>query len=243
MQNCSIIIPCFNEAKRFLSQEFIDFLNTNSNFNILFVNDGSSDDTLKILKELSDSCERIQHVDLIENVGKAEAVRLGMQEALKFKTDYYAYLDADLAIPLEEFLRLFELTKANNQLEFTYLSKIKRLGAEVNQKYKRFIIGRILASMTRLSLKLPIYDTQCGCKLMHNEIAQLVFKDKFISPWLFDIEIFWRIIKAKSRTYFKDHTLEVPLNKLIERGPSSISFKAFFKLPYEFLKIHRTYRT
>ena len=76
---------------------------------------------------------------------------------------------------------------------------------------------------------------------MTRGIAELAFLSPFISSWLFDIEIFWRILNNKSRAYFAKHTLEVPLNKLIERGPSSISRKALFKLPLEFLKIHRTY--
>jgi glycosyltransferase involved in cell wall biosynthesis len=242
MQNCTVIIPCFNEANRFLKSDYLEFINAFSNFKILFVNDGSTDKTLEILEEFSNSNGRISYISFEKNQGKSEAVRLGMQEAFKNKTNYYAFLDADLAIPFEEFLRLYEITTSNTDLEFTFLSKIKRVGADVNQKYKRFLIGRILATMTRFSLKLPIYDTQCGCKLMKSDIAHLVFKEKFISAWLFDIEIFWRIINLKSRKYFKEHTLEVPLNKLIERGPSSISFKAFFKLPYEFYKIHRSYK-
>ena len=102
-------------------------------------------------------------------------------------------------------------------------------------------MGRILSSLTRLSLKLPVYDTQCGCKLFSKNIAFDIFKTPFISAWLFDIEIFWRILTLKNRAYFSTNTLEVPLNKLMNRGRSKVSGKALFKLPFEFIKIHRTY--
>jgi dolichyl-phosphate beta-glucosyltransferase len=242
MQKCVIVIPCYNEAERILSDEFAAFVDENTNFSLLFVNDGSTDNTSKVLEKLSNYNTRINSISLPTNQGKAEAVRTGVLMALRTpETNYVAYLDADLAIPLEEFKRLFDITIANPNYQFTFLSKIPRKNAEVKQPFKRFFIGRVLAFMNKLSLRLPIYDTQCGCKLMTREIAEQTFISPFISSWLFDIEIFWRILNNKSRAYFTQHTLEVPLNKLIERGPSSISRKALFKLPLEFLKIHRTY--
>lgn len=243
MQKCCIVIPCYNEAERILVDEFVAFVNANPNFLLLFVNDGSTDNTQELLEKLCANHPNINFVSLPTNQGKAEAVRTGVLMGVRIPDiEYMAYLDADLAIPLEEFERLFEITIANPNYQFTFLSKIPRKDADVKQPFKRFFIGRVLAFMNKLSLRLPIYDTQCGCKLMSREIAEQVFLLPFISSWLFDIEIFWRILNNKSRAYFAKHTLEVPLNKLIERGPSSISRKALFKLPIEFLRIHRRYK-
>lgn len=242
MQKCCLIIPCYNESERILKAEFLNFVVENPNFTLLFVNDGSSDNTLNVLQELSAKHHQITVLSLSNNVGKAEAVRSGFLEA--FKNDnfnYFAFLDADLAIPLDEFKRLFEITIANTNYEFTYLSKIRRVDADVHQTYKRFLMGRILSAMTRLSLKLAVYDTQCGCKLFSKNIAFDIFKTPFLSAWLFDIEIFWRILTLKNRAYFSTNTLEVPLNKLMNRGSSKVSGKALFRLPFEFIKIHCTY--
>lgn len=242
MQKCCIIIPCYNESERILETEFLEFVTDNPNFTLLFINDGSTDKTSAVLQKLTEKHVQINSLSLPENLGKAEAVRTGFLEALKNNEfTYFAFLDADLAIPLDEFNRLFKLTVANNNLEFTYLSKIRRVDVAVNQSYKRFLMGRILSALTRLSLKLPVYDTQCGCKLFSKNIALVIFKTPFISAWLFDIEIFWRILKLKNRAYFSTNTLEVPLNKLMDRGSSKVSGKALFKLPFEFIKIHRTY--
>lgn len=243
MPKCCIIIPCYNESERILKEVFLAFVSEYPAIDLLFVNDGSTDDTAEILELLSEQHNQINFLNLATNQGKAEAVRTGILDALKTeKYNYLAFLDADLAIPLEEFIRLLELTIQNSNLEFTYLSKIRRVGAKVNQPYKRFLMGRILSLMTRLSLKLPIYDTQCGCKLFSKNIAVDIFHTPFISAWLFDIEIFWRILTIKNRAYFKSNTLEVPLNILMDRGSSKVSGKALFKLPFEFLKIHSTYK-
>ncbi|MGE0560229.1 MAG: glycosyltransferase [Flavobacteriales bacterium] len=243
MQKCCIIIPCYNEAKRILENEFLSFVNENSSIDLLFVNDGSNDNTIDVLQKLSQKHPQIAVLDLTKNLGKAEAVRAGFLQALKNVTyNYIAFLDADLAIPLDEFIRLLDFTLKNPQLEFTYLSKIRRVGAAVNQPYKRFLMGRILSFMTRLSLNLPVYDTQCGCKLFSRNIASKIFETPFISAWLFDIELFWRILNLKNRAYFDTNTQEVPLNRLVDRGSSKVSGKALFKLPVEFFKIHRTYK-
>lgn len=242
MQKCCIIVPCYNEGDRILEEEFVSFVNEYPTFTILFVNDGSSDHTLAKIEQLAKKTTRIKISSLEQNSGKAAAVRFGVLEALKDEGfTYFAFLDADLAIPFSEFLRLYHITLINKELMFTFLSKIRRADAEVKQSYKRFLMGRILSLFARFSLKLPVYDTQCGCKLMNREIAELVFSKPFISAWLFDIEIFWRILNQKNQLYFKTNTLEVPLNKLMDRGSSKVSGKAIFKLPFEFIKIHRTY--
>ncbi|MBQ0741198.1 glycosyltransferase, partial [Aquimarina celericrescens] len=48
-----VVIPCYNEEKRLLSKEFIDFTHSNLGYHLCFVNDGSTDKTLEVLKKLS----------------------------------------------------------------------------------------------------------------------------------------------------------------------------------------------
>jgi len=243
MADCCVIIPCYNESGRILKEEFVTFASANPWCHFLFVNDGSTDDTLDSLNQLGQLQPRMTVLSLPQNRGKAEAVRVGMLAALNdARFHYFAYLDADLAIPLEEFKRIFDLTLQQPNLEFTYLAKIPRKDAEVSQPMKRFLMGRSLALLTRMSLRLPIYDTQCGCKVMIRKVAHLVFEAPFISPWLFDIELFHRLLRSCGRGYFAAHTLQVPLDKLEDRGSSHVKGRDIFKLPFEFWTIHRTYR-
>jgi glycosyltransferase involved in cell wall biosynthesis len=235
-----IVVPAFNEETRILTDDFIEFLNSNNDFHFLFVNDGSTDKTLDVLKDLVDKSEQMNLLDLPLNCGKAEAIRKGMEISLaKNEFDFLGYLDADLAIPLNELLRLKKLAESN--YEFIFSSKRSTPDNELEIKLKRYFIGRTLSKMVKLSLKLTIYDTQCGCKLMSRKIAEIAFNEKFISAWLFDIEIFWRIINHFGRDYLLSSSKEVPVKKLIDRGGSRIKIVDLISLPYEFLKIHLHY--
>ena len=104
MNSLAIIIPCYNEAKRFQLERFTKFIQNHPSVILFFVDDGSTDSTPSLLKGLrSDFGEQVQIFTLLKNKGKAEAVRTGMTEAIKnIKMERFAFLDADLATSLEE---------------------------------------------------------------------------------------------------------------------------------------------
>jgi len=79
-QRCvGVVIPCYNEEERLLSNAFLDYIDTNSGYHLCFVNDGSKDRTLEVLEALQKGREDFITVYNCEkNGGKAEAVRLGM---------------------------------------------------------------------------------------------------------------------------------------------------------------------
>ena len=77
---------------------------------------------------------------------------------------------------------------------------------------------------------------------MTRDIAKIAFRDRFISAWLFDVEIIWRIINNYERDFFLNKAKEIPLNKLNETRSSRIKLSNLFNLPIEFLKIHFFYR-
>ena len=243
MLDTCIIIPCYNEYNRISKNEFLTFLDANHRYYFLFIDDGSMDNTFSLLEELCSRNERSSCYRLDENQGKAEAVRYGIQKAKEINTfDYYGYFDADLAIPIEELNKLYIQLNESDKIEFCYSSKNATLSNEVSQTFKRFIVGRILAKMVKLSLKINVYDTQCGCKMMTKKVAEVAFKNKFISAWLFDIEIFWRIIIAFGNEFIVVNTKEIPLMKLYNKGSSNVRIYDLIKLPMEFYSIHRFYK-
>ena len=243
MLNTCIIIPCYNEYNRISINEFLTFLDANLEYYFLFIDDGSTDNTFSLLKELCAKNDRSCCYRLNENIGKAEAVRYGIQKAKEINTfDYYGYFDADLAIPLKELNKLYFQLKESNKIGFCYSSKNANFSNEISQKYKRFLVGRILSKMVKWSLKIDVYDTQCGCKIMTKEVCEISFNEKFISTWLFDIEIFWRLIIVYGRHYIKTNTVEIPLKKLYNTGSSKVSIKDLINLPIEFYRIHQYYK-
>jgi len=242
MSNCCIVIPCFNEEKRLDVAEFEQFFAQND-YDFCFVNDGSTDFTLKLIGKIQQNREdRIKIVDLERNSGKAEAVRQGILESLQWKPfDVIGYFDADFATPLAEIPYLYSFFD-NQQIEMVIGSRVKLLGRKIERKPMRHILGRVFATVASLILKTSVYDTQCGAKLIKSSLVPQLFNKKFISKWLFDIEVFARIIQLKGLDDIPKRIIEAPLHTWIEKDNSKIKFTFFLIVPFELWKIHRAYR-
>ena len=242
MVHIALIIPCYNEASRFPVNRFVSFLKKKNAASIYFVNDGSSDNTDSVLEDLRIKFPK--HVRVInreKNEGKAAAVRLGMNNALRNnKFDSFAFLDADLSTSIEECILLSE--KITKKISFVFGSRIKKLDNKIQRKAHRFIIGRVIATFISKMLRLPIYDSQCGCKIFSREWTTLVFNQVFLTRWLFDVEIFYRLINHFGRTKIQTKILEVPLSAWIDSENSKVSLFYGIKVWFDLLKIYRYYK-
>jgi len=238
-KNVCIVIPCYNEEKGLIIEKYSRFIEENPAILICFVNDGSTDNTLEIIEGLKKGFpNQVVVLNLPKNVGKAEAIRNGMHFCNEnHPFDYIAYLDADLATSLEECLEM--TSYLNNKITFVFGSRIKRIGAVIERSYFRFVVGRIIATSISSILKLEVYDTQCGCKVFSKELAEEVFKKSFVSKWLFDVEIFDRIIKFYGRAKVLKKMMEVPLLKWIDAGDSKVKTTYFFKLWVDLYQINK----
>ena len=237
-----IVIPCYNEEKRLNVSELIDFIKLND-IDFCLVNDGSTDNTIKLLNTVKDeSNSKVEVLNLKSNAGKAEAVRTAFRDILgKNKYDFIGYFDADLSTPLEEIHNLIQHFKTKDYY-FIFGSRVKIIGKEIIRKAYRHYLGRIFATVVSHILGMPVYDTQCGAKIFNVKMTDGIFEEKFVSRWFFDIEIFLRYI----RKYTLDNTmktiLEVPLNKWEDKGGSKLKLWDFLKVPVELLKIRTKYR-
>jgi dolichyl-phosphate beta-glucosyltransferase len=246
MSNLVIVIPCYNEVLRFPNKDFIDFLKKTSNqIFFCFVNDGSIDTTFEMLEKLQVLySERIEILNLKQNVGKAEAVRSGinyMYNHQKIKGEYFAFLDADLATPLDELMIIYNKIKSNQKYKLVLGSRWQRLGANIERKVLRHYLGRIFATFASIILKLRVYDTQCGAKILHRTIINVTCKEAFISKWLFDVEILARIINKFGPIDAENILVEVPLNVWYEKGGSKLRLKDLINVPVDLIKIKYKY--
>ena len=108
-----IVVPCFNEGRRLRAEGFRPLL-SHPGTRILFVDDGSRDDTREVLASVCAQLgPRALRLDLARNQGKAEAVRQGLLEALQIGARMVGFLDADLATPAEEMLRLISTLRSS----------------------------------------------------------------------------------------------------------------------------------
>lgn len=240
--NTNIVIPCYNEEKGISNGEYSNFLNNNPEVLICFVNDGSKDNTLKVLNVLKEKYPtQIQILSLEKNSGKAEAVRAGIKHCnATFHHQYIGYLDADLATTLEEFIDLRNYLKGD--IVFSFGSRIRKIGSRIERQNSRFLIGRIIATFISTILDIKVYDTQCGSKLFTRTISEQLFEKEFISRWLFDVELFYRMILLFGREKAIQKMIEIPLNLWVEKGDSKVKLSYGFKLWFDLYKIRCEYK-
>jgi dolichyl-phosphate beta-glucosyltransferase len=236
-----IIIPCYNEAKRLNGADFISYIKSNRHVCILFVNDGSMDETDSVLHDIVRHQRRNMFVlNLKQNKGKAEAVRLGVLESFRWRSfDYIGYLDADLSCPLAEINLAIRTIESEKTCRMVLGSRVKRLGAEIERNPLRHYIGRILSTFTSILLDLPVYDSQCGLKILARDYARQVFKKEFKTTWLFDCEILARLIQKYGYGQVNRSIYEMPLHSWIEKKESKIKISYLFKIPVELYHIRR----
>jgi glycosyltransferase involved in cell wall biosynthesis len=239
MPEICIIIPFYNEEKRFDVESFNEFVKTHTDISFCLVNDGSSDRTIQILNELQQRFSNVEALDLKINRGKAEAIRSGVKHLLTKKSySHIAFLDADFSAPLETIPYMLDYASDKSVV---LGSRILYLGSNISRNPFRHYVGRVFATMASEILNLPIYDTQCGAKIFAVKMAEVGFKDTFVTTWLFDLELIMRIINEFGWDYFMKNSREVPLPVWIEKGGSKVKLSYAFKMPFDLLKIRRKY--
>ena len=87
-----------------------------------------------------------------------------------------------------------------------------------------------------------MYDTQCGCKVFSKEIAIIAFDKPFISKWLFDVEIFSRILNYYGKEQALQLMEEVPVKKWVDKGESKVKISYFFKLWIDLFAIWQVHK-
>ena len=231
----TIIIPFYNEVKRLNYEGFIEIFNSFSQYNFLLVDDGSTDKTIAVLEEFQSKFSSIKVLKLDKNVGKAEAIRSAVLSLSD--TDFISYYDADLATPFSELDMLIQFSIQNPNYKMVMGARIKLIGNGVKRSLKRHYFGRIFATIvSQFVLKVPVYDTQCGAKVIDYEIAKQIFEQPFVSKWLFDVELLKRLQKTHD---LSEVVKEIPLEKWEEIGNSKIKFSDFLILPFQLLQIYR----
>jgi len=231
----TIIIPFYNEEKRIGLESFHQIFKNSSQYDFILVDDGSTDNTNTILGEFKNKFPNLTILKLDKNIGKAEAIRAAVLSISN--TDFIAYYDADLATPFSELDKLIQFSIQNPNYKMIMGARIKLIGNGVKRSLTRHYFGRIFATIvSQFVLKVAVYDTQCGAKVIDFETAKPIFSKPFISKWLFDVELLKRLQKSHN---LKEVVKEIPLEKWEEIGSSKIKRTDFFKIPFELFQIYR----
>lgn len=214
-ERVSIVVPCYNEAARLNAAAFIGIAKL-GHLSLLFVDDGSVDETAEILKGMAFEHDGVQVLVLPANMGKAEAVRAGMNSALAEGFSVVGYCDADLATPPSELIRLVDALVGNVEFTAVFGSRVARLGSSIDRSNARHYFGRVFASVASWALGITVYDTQCGAKVFRaTPELRAALAEPFPSTWGFDVRLLSRLLNGTEHVpgMSPNSFLEVPLRE------------------------------
>ncbi|WP_286915058.1 glycosyltransferase [Flavobacterium sp. UBA4197] len=235
-----LIIPFYNESERIAIHDYTTAFQEYASTDFLLVNDGSTDTTASVLMAFQQAYANVSTLLLPENAGKAAAIRTAVLNAPTDQYAYIGYLDADLATPITELIKMLAFAGENPEYHFIMGSRIKKMGSQIVRYQYRHYFGRVFATIvSNFILKTPIYDTQCGAKVIDRQLAVQLFEQPFLTRWLFDVELLLRYKKGNKN--FTNQVYEYSLNTWIEKGASKITLKDLFGFPFQLLKIYRKY--
>lgn len=183
----SIVVPAFNEEARIGGslERLSQFLTTfDRSWEIVVVDDGSSDRTAEIVDEHSKADERIRLIKAAHG-GKGAAVRKGMLDA---KGQWRFLSDADLSMPPENLPRFFQPDLGEPAFDVSIGSREAAGSRRIGEPWARHFLGRIYNWTVKLVAIRGIEDTQCGFKLYSAEAANVVFSVQRLQGFAFDVE-------------------------------------------------------
>ncbi|MGF1679191.1 MAG: glycosyltransferase [Candidatus Methylacidiphilales bacterium] len=190
-----LVIPAFRESERlpFYLERLLPELNHSGlEFTVRVVDDGSGEPDRHLLRsELKNLRAHYPHLLLEtcwlqENLGKGGAVYAGWHQAPD--CEVLGFLDADGSIPAPEVVRMARrMERAPDTAWFA--SRIRMLGRSITRSERRHYIGRLYATMIGNLLKIPVYDSQCGFKLLPANRVRKILPQCRENGFAFDLEL------------------------------------------------------
>ena len=240
IKSLSIVFPLFNEEKRLLKlfREIKKFSFKNKlNIEFIFINDGSTDSSLKLLKNFKKENSQIKKFNIIsykKNKGKGFALKKGVSKA---KNKWILTMDIDLSVTLSQINEWVKKNYINQKIHIYFGSRLLK-DSKKDAKIHRVFVGKIFNFILNVIINkkfIKIYDTQCGFKLYKSSFAKKIFKKIKENGYIHDIEIL--IISNKKKYAIK----ELPVKWVHMDGSKINIFKDSIKMFLDLFRLKLRY--
>jgi glycosyltransferase involved in cell wall biosynthesis len=191
----SLVIPAYNEQELISDslETLTQFLQVRfDHFEILVVDDGSTDGTTRVVRDISEAQPYVRLLEQVTNQGKGRAIQRGVMES---RGEYILFMDADLPYDLaavDVFLTALrgksDLAIGSRHMEGSRIQGVPAL---------RYFTGQVFSLLVALLMFPGIRDTQCGLKGFRAEAARQIFRRVSISRFGFDVEALYIARKHK----------------------------------------------
>lgn len=226
----SVIIPVYNEEFK-IKRTLIDIdkylRKQNYNYEIIVVNDGSKDKTIKVLETLKSRIVNLRLIDNKENKGKGYVVKQGMLQA---KGQYRLFTDADNSTSIEQVKKMWPYFRQGYDI-IIGSRDVQKAVVAVSQSWLRKLLGNIFNLIVQMVCGLwGIWDTQCGFKGFNKRVVKDIFPKLTITGWAFDVEV---LVLSKKAGY---KVKEIPV-RWINSFESKVNLKEMIKMLFDVFKI------
>jgi polyisoprenyl-phosphate glycosyltransferase len=196
----SIIIPVFNE-EHIIPELYSRLTNStkeiSANYELLFVNDGSNDHSLTVLKQFAEKDHHIKFISFSRNFGHQIAVSAGLDYS---SGQYVVIIDADLQDPPELIPELFKKMKEGYQV--VYAKRKSRKGESFLKKSTAKLFYRLLNNITSISIPLDTGDFRIVDRKIIEVLKRMPEQEKFLRG-----QIAWAGFKQTFIEYDRDERL------------------------------------
>ncbi len=223
----SLVIPAFNEENRLGKslEQLSEFLKTRpEEFEIIVVDDGSTDATAEIAQGFLNRLPNFRVVNLPFNHGKGAAVNRGFKES---QGEVVVFTDADFSTPITEIAKL--LAKIEDGYDIAIGSRaVDRSLVKEHQNFFRELMGKTFNLIVQTVAVKGIRDTQCGFKAFNRATTARIFEKQVIFGFGFDVELLYLARKLELKV------AEVPVlwfnNESSKVSPIKHSIIVFYEL-------------
>ena len=218
----SIVVPAYNEQFRITSfmKNLLNFSKKNlKSYEIIIVDDGSTDDTYQIVKDLIIDYENTKIITYSENKGKGYAVFQGILNSVG---EFVLFIDADGSTPPEEINNMVKIYRKYGYDAIIGTRIDETSSIENPQPISRKVLSLIFNLYSNILFHLKINDLLCGFKGFKKEVAMRIFQNLQSFRWEFDVEILYKIKKLGYSLY------QIPIKWKHEEGSKMKKFDPFF---------------